>query len=290
MKHRLIFAISIASLCLTQIYIIFALSNTRLQPADLDSNSLDILALFKKRKRFTNAIDIVFTYVNGSDPLLTSQMRNYKFYISNVNRYSDNDGLKYALRSIEKFAPWFRYIYIVTNGQRPRWLNHTHPKIRLISHRQIFPDKSHLPTFNSLAIESHLHRIPGLSQKFLYFNDDLLLGQEVWPSDFYTDSGGHRFRMAWPVPACSTNCPRSWLADGQCDSECNMPTCNFDEGDCEDSKSSLTALLNSLKGYLRGSFAPTKNKTSTTPKYVQPLKQRQYTRTLYMNLYENYLG
>ena len=60
------------------------------------------------------------------------------------------------------FAPWIRHIYIVTNGQIPTWLNIKNQNISVISHNEIFPDKSHLPTFNSMAIEVHLHRIAGL--------------------------------------------------------------------------------------------------------------------------------
>jgi len=58
--------------------------------------------------------------------------------------------------------------------------------------QNIFPNTSHLPTFSSPAIESHLHRIPGLSQKFIYMNDDVMFGKEVWPDDFYTYSDGYK--------------------------------------------------------------------------------------------------
>ena len=85
----------------------------------------------------------------------------------------DNEELRYSLRSIWQFAPWVRHIFVVTNGQIPHWLNIDHPKLTLISHEQIFTNLSHLPTFSSPAIESHLHHIPGLSQKFIYFNDDV---------------------------------------------------------------------------------------------------------------------
>jgi len=77
------------------------------------------------------------------------------------NRFQDNDELKYSLRSLEKYANWIRNIYLVTNGQIPNWLNMSHPRIRLVTHEDIFPNKSHLPTFSSPAIESNLHRIKG---------------------------------------------------------------------------------------------------------------------------------
>lgn len=68
------------------------------------------------------------------------------------------------MRSLFKFAPWVRTVYLVTNGQVPSWVNLDHPKLTVITHDQIFHNKSHLPTFSSPAIESNLHRIPGLSR------------------------------------------------------------------------------------------------------------------------------
>ena len=61
--------------------------------------------------------------------------------------------------------------------------------------QEIFTNKSHLPSFSSPAIESHLHRIPGLSDKFIYLNDDVMLGKDVWPDDFYTHSTGQKVEI-----------------------------------------------------------------------------------------------
>lgn len=85
-------------------------------------------------------------------------------YFENVaeNRFQDNDELKFSLRSLEKYAKWIRNVYFVTNGQVPSWLNTSNPRVKLITHEDIFPNKSHLPTFSSPAIESHIHRIKGL--------------------------------------------------------------------------------------------------------------------------------
>lgn len=131
------------------------------------------------------------------------------------NRLVDKNELKFSLRSVEAYVPWVRYIFIVTNGQIPGWLNVSHPKIRLVKHEQIFVNKSHLPTFNSAAIESHLHRIEGLSRKFLYFNDDLMLTAPVSLSDFYeTSTRTHKFYFSWTIISESSH------DDGQvaCDS------------------------------------------------------------------------
>jgi len=145
--------------------------------------------------------------------------------------------LLYSLRSIERYAPWVRRIYLVTNGQIPRWLNLDHPRLKVITHDMIFVNKSHLPTFSSPAIEAHLHRIPGISKKFIYLNDDVMFGKEVWPDDFYTHSDGQKVYLSWPVPNCVEGCPSAWLGDGYCDRACNVSACNFDNGDCSGNRS-----------------------------------------------------
>ena len=142
-----------------------------------------------------SSIDVVYTWVNGSDPKHFKNVKKYKNEnytqtdIFNQNRFFDNDELKYSLRSLEKHAPWFRNVYIVTNGQIPNWLNLENPRVKLITHEQIFANRSHLPTFNSAAIEVNLHRIEGLSKKFVYFNDDVMLMKNIFIKDFYTSKG-----------------------------------------------------------------------------------------------------
>ncbi|KAM8974255.1 N-acetylglucosamine-1-phosphotransferase subunits alpha/beta isoform 2-T2 [Pelodytes ibericus] len=149
-----------------------------------------------------------------------------------ASRFEDNEELRYSLRSIEKYAPWVRHIFIVTNGQIPSWLNLDNPRVTLISHHDIFLNTSHLPTFSSPAIESHIHRIPGLSQKFIYMNDDVMFGTNVWPDDFYSHSKGQKVYLTWPVPNCAEGCPGSWIKDGYCDKACNNSACDWDGGDC----------------------------------------------------------
>ncbi|KAK5580536.1 hypothetical protein RB653_000556 [Dictyostelium firmibasis] len=203
-------------------------------------------------------IDVVYTWVNGSDPKLIKEVTELKrskrdplipecqgkqtpekdkcYRDDNTaSRYVDNQELKYSLRSIEKFAPWVRHIFIVTNGQVPNWINLSNPKLSIVTHQQIFANKSHLPTFSSPSIETHLHRIPGLSKKFIYLNDDVMLGREIYPDDFVTQNGGQRVFLSWPVPNCNDGCPNNWIGDGFCDNACNVFNCEFDAGDCDNS-------------------------------------------------------
>ncbi|CAL4123915.1 unnamed protein product, partial [Meganyctiphanes norvegica] len=156
---------------------------------------------------------------------------------TDINRFEDNEELRYSLRSLEKFAPWVRQVYLVTNGQIPYWLNLDHPRLTIVTHEEIFVNKSHLPTYSSPAIEAHLHRIPGLSKHFLYLNDDVMLGSEIWPEDFISTSSGYKVFLSWSLPECSSGCPGSWLGDGYCDTSCNTSACDWDGGDCDGGKS-----------------------------------------------------
>ncbi|XP_059483014.1 N-acetylglucosamine-1-phosphotransferase subunits alpha/beta [Neocloeon triangulifer] len=162
---------------------------------------------------------------------LTSIEHNEDFSDS---RFHDKEELRYSLRSVEKYAPWVRHVYVVTNGQIPYWLNLDHPRLSVVTHQQLFVNQSHLPTFSSPAIESHLHRIPGLSKRFLYLNDDVMFGKDVWPEDFYTETEGQKVYLSWPVPECQEGCPTSWISDGSCDKACNVSECMWDGGDCKD--------------------------------------------------------
>lgn len=103
---------------------------------------------------------------------------------SRIVRYRDFGTLKYLLRSIDKFAPWVRNVYLVTCDQKPEWLNISHPKLKLVSQNSFIPSE-YSPTFNSNAIELNFHRIEGLSENFVYFNDDMLLTAPTCPEDFF---------------------------------------------------------------------------------------------------------
>ncbi|XP_068573448.1 N-acetylglucosamine-1-phosphotransferase subunits alpha/beta [Cebidichthys violaceus] len=149
-----------------------------------------------------------------------------------ASRFEDNEELRYSLRSVERHAPWVRHIFIVTNGQIPSWLNLDNPRVTVVPHQDIFQNISHLPTFSSPSIETHIHRIPGLSQKFIYLNDDVMFGKDVWPDDFYSHSKGQKVYLTWPVPNCAEGCPGSWIKDGYCDKACNNSACDWDGGDC----------------------------------------------------------
>jgi len=76
----------------------------------------------------------------------------------------------------------------VTAGQVPDWLDTAHPDVRVVDHREILPAEV-LPTFNSHAIETALHRVPDLAEHFVYLNDDVFLGRPVRPETFFSPAG-----------------------------------------------------------------------------------------------------
>lgn len=133
-------------------------------------------------------IDFVILWVDGSDRAWLAEKNRYspddkKFNISNV-RYRDWNILHYWFRSVETYAPWVRKIHFVTCGQVPQWLNLAHPKLHFVKHSD-YIRAEYLPTFSSHPIELNIHRIEGLSERFVYFNDDMFFTAPVTPEDFF---------------------------------------------------------------------------------------------------------
>ena len=139
-------------------------------------------------------IDLVYLWVDGNDPQWKAKHNacigrtEEQSAVNCDGRYADNDELKYSLRSAEKYAPWIHRIFIVTDNQIPIWLNTSNEKIRIVDHQDIMP-KVCLPCFNSALIEHFLYKIPGLSEHFLYGNDDMFFNKPVTPSDFFASDG-----------------------------------------------------------------------------------------------------
>jgi hypothetical protein len=154
-------------------------------------------------KSHFDGIDIVYTWVNGADPDFVKEFDKYYAlekpagdpHNSYKHRFCDSEELRYSLRSLECNASWINRVFLITNGQLPDWLNLNHPRLCLVKHSEIFPNQTPLPTFNSLAIETHLHRIKGLSKRFLYFNDDMFFGKPTTRADFISLAGKPKVRI-----------------------------------------------------------------------------------------------
>lgn len=139
-------------------------------------------------------VDIVYLWVNGNDPEWQAKREavlgkaESKSSANCEGRYANHDELLYSLRSLEKYAPWIHRIFIVTDNQVPGWLDTGNPKVTIVDHKEILPPES-LPCFNSSVIEHFLADIPGLSEHFLFANDDMYLNRPVTKEDFFTTTG-----------------------------------------------------------------------------------------------------
>ena len=138
-----------------------------------------------------NPIDFVITWVDGNDP---QWLEKKDIALGNVNksmvdarkrRFRDWNNLVYLFRGISQYASWVNHIYLVTPNQCPPWLNQKNSKVTVISQDDLFNDKSILPTFNNCAVELLFHKIPGLSEKFVYLNDDMFILKKVTENDFF---------------------------------------------------------------------------------------------------------
>lgn len=147
---------------------------------------------------FTGEIDMVFSWVDGSasdfQRQRAAQMEGYVVGEGDEGaaRYRHVDELRYALRSVHMYAPWVRRIFIATDSPQPSWLA-DHPRVTVVRSEEFFADPSVLPTHNSHAVEAQLHRIPGLSEHFLYSNDDMFFGRPVEPELFFSAAGVSQF-------------------------------------------------------------------------------------------------
>jgi len=156
---------------------------------------------------FTNStsglvVDAVITYVDGSDPVWAAEKQKFPknpdetANSRNIWRWETNGEAKQCIKLIKRNAPFFRKIFLVMSGptQIPKWLEEVRaiePKIpiEIMYHHQFYENKGNLPTYNSLSIEANMYRIPGLSEYFVYFNDDCFISNKVSVNDFIDPSG-----------------------------------------------------------------------------------------------------
>ena len=135
-------------------------------------------------------IDFVVTWLDSND---SEWQKEYEFYKTKEKgdmskaRFRDMNLFRYWFRSVETYAPWVNKVFLITNGKFPDWINKNNPKLVLVKHEDYIP-KEFLPTFNSITIELHMHKIKGLSEHFVYFNDDMILNAPVTP-DYYFKEG-----------------------------------------------------------------------------------------------------
>lgn len=163
-------------------------------------------------------IDLVIAWVDGDDPKLKQKRQSYQKTTQvasdavSATRFASNNEIYFNVASILKYVPFCRYIYIVSDEQQPKFIEEfaaqgicAKDKIRIIDHKQIFAGyEQFLPTFNTRSIETMLCNIPGLSDYFIYLNDDFFFNQPAQIEDFLNDSKmivyGH-WRSSLPLKA-----------------------------------------------------------------------------------------
>ena len=137
----------------------------------------------KKDVNAENKIDFVIAWVDGNDKAWQEKMAEYGH--GKNEQFRDWNFLPYLLKGMERYAPFVHRIFLVADHQDPDCLSDAGrekyclsddfaKKIKVIYHEEFIPQK-YLPTFNSHTIELNFHRIPGLSEQIVYFNDDVLL-------------------------------------------------------------------------------------------------------------------
>ncbi len=155
-------------------------------------------------------IDVVITWVDGDDAAHRAKLNHYlaelgqKPRAAAPTRFRSIGEIDYCIRSLLKFAPFIRRIYVVTDAQVPPIFMRLHElpetergKLVLVDHKEIFPaGVDCLPTFSNRSIESVLHRVPGLAEHYVYLNDDFFLIAPVVPADWF-DQGRPVLRGFW---------------------------------------------------------------------------------------------
>ena len=131
-------------------------------------------------------MDLVITYVNGLDPEWQKDYEKHTNTPILEKRFRDWGTLKYLMRGIEKNMPFIRKVHLVvaSESQVPEWINRN--EVNIVLHKDIIPAE-HLPTFNCNPIEMHLHRIKGLDEEYIYFNDDIFPLKPCKATDFFVD-------------------------------------------------------------------------------------------------------
>ena len=141
-------------------------------------------------------VDAVYTWVNDRDPYWNESYKRYREDYeksglddtTDMSRFFNRDELKFSLRSVSRYLPWINHIYVFSNCSPPPWFDTGSSGVTWVDHESAIPAE-YLPTFNSHVIESFLHRIPGLCEHFIYFNDDVFVNLPLSKDNFFLSNG-----------------------------------------------------------------------------------------------------
>ena len=117
-------------------------------------------------------MDAVISYVNGCEKVWRTEFNKYSTFMSyKFMLYYDWGTLKYLLRGISTYMPYIKNVFLVVSNieQVPDYVNQENVKIVL--YKDFIPGE-YLPTFNPCIVELFMHRIEGLDEQFIYFNQN----------------------------------------------------------------------------------------------------------------------
>lgn len=149
-----------------------------------------------------DTIDFVIPWVDGSDPewqAKKTKCLGLPETDDRAQRYRDWDLMRYWFRGVEKFAPWVRKVWFICDQEPPAWLDRDCPKLSIVRHEDYIP-REYLPAFNANPIELNIHRIEGLSEQFVYFNDDMFILSPLKEDFFFKDGLPKDSALLNPIP------------------------------------------------------------------------------------------
>lgn len=151
-------------------------------------------------------IDLVCPWVDGNDPCWQAERNRYASDSEKkqITMWRDWGLMRYWFRGVERSLPWIHKIYFITWGHLPEWLNTKHPKLRVVKHSDYLPEQ-YLPTFSAGPISLNVHRIRGLSEQFIYTNDDCFFLDYIEEEAFFQNGLPCDFLHISPITEACTN-------------------------------------------------------------------------------------
>lgn len=140
----------------------------------------------------TMEVDLVISYVNNNDEIWKKAFVDYCVQINArqligkmaSNRYGGVSWINYQLKLVKKNMPFIRKVFLlVSNIEQIKGLE-LNDNVEIVLHKNFIPFRF-LPTFNSTTIEMYLPFIKGISEYFIYANDDMLPTRLLKESDFF---------------------------------------------------------------------------------------------------------
>ncbi|MDR0830128.1 MAG: hypothetical protein LBN95_08470 [Prevotellaceae bacterium] len=148
-------------------------------------------------------IDFIIMWLDGNDPEWQAEYKHYykqeKGVDMSIARIRDWDNLQYWFRAVENFAPWVNKIHLITCGHLPKWLNKNAQKLNIVKHSDFIPQE-YLPTFSTFPNTLNHHRINGLAEHFVVFDDDMFLGKSTDRTRFFQNGKPVDMAQLTPIP------------------------------------------------------------------------------------------